>query len=121
MKAPSPIFDLLSSREAGGLAIPIAGFRYYDGHEALPELRPGTSLTLRAQPDNPHDPYAVEILHGRTKLGYVPRFCNRHVSRLLQSDVSLTCEIAHVRTDAPPWDAIAVRLSLNQPEYQEAA
>lgn len=98
----------------------IAGFRYYDGNEALPELQAGTPLTLRAQPDNPHDPFAVEILHGRTKLGYVPRFCNRHLSRLLQSDVSLTCEVANVRTDAPPWDAVAVRVSLNQPELQAA-
>ena len=98
----------------------IAGFRYYDGNEGLPELRAGTPLTLRAQSDNAHDPFAVEIFHGRTKLGYVTRFCNRHASRLLQNDVSLTCEVAHVRTDAPPWDAVAVRVSLNQPELQAA-
>ncbi len=94
----------------------IAGFRYHDGPEAMPLLAPGTALTLRAQPDNQYDPHAVEILCGRLKLGYVPRFCNRHVSQLLQNQVSLACEVTRISADAPPWDAVAVRISLPQPE-----
>ncbi|MCZ7641394.1 MAG: HIRAN domain-containing protein [Verrucomicrobia bacterium] len=50
----------------------IAGFRYYDGPTELPRLTAGTTLTLRAEPENPHDPFAVEILHGSAKLGYIP-------------------------------------------------
>lgn len=99
---------------------PIAGFRYHDGADALPLLQPGTVLTLRAQADNPHDPHAVEILYGALKLGYVPRFCNRHLSQLLRNDVSLTCEVARINADAPPWDAVAVRVSLPQPELLAA-
>ncbi len=102
-------------------AFPIAGFQHHDGHTALPELLPGTALTLRAQPDNPHDPFAVEILHGSLKLGYIPRFCNRHLSRLLQSGVPLACEVARVTADAPPWDAVAIRVSLSQPLPREVA
>ena len=99
---------------------PIAGFRYYDGDVAFPELQPGTALTLRAQPDNPYDPCAVEILHGAWKFGYVPRFCNRQLSRLLQDAVSLTCEVARINMDAPSWDAVAVRVALAQPELLAA-
>ena len=101
-------------------SFPIAGFRYHDGADALPLLLPGTALTLRAQADNPHDPHAVEILYGALKLGYVPRFCNRHLSQLLQNDVSLTCEVARINADAPPWDAVAVRVSLPQSELLAA-
>ena len=120
MKTRSPISSLPASREADGLAIPIAGFQYYDGAAVLPNLQPGTTLNLRTQPDNPHDPFAVEILHGRTKLGYVPRFCNRQLSRLLDSEDPPTCEVAQVRADAPPWDAVAIRISLPQPLFEAA-
>lgn len=99
---------------------PIAGFRYHNGADALPLLQPGTVLTLRAQADNPHDPNAVEIRYGALKLGYVPRFCNHHLSQLLQNQVSLACEVTRVATDAPPWDAVAVRVSLPQPELLAA-
>jgi HIRAN domain len=101
-------------------SFPIAGFQHHDDQAALAELQPGTALTLRAQPDNPHDPNAVEILHGALKLGYVPRFCNRQLSELLQSEVLLTCEVARITADAPPWDAVAVRISLPQAALEAA-
>ena len=90
----------------------IAGFRYYDGPGELPELAVGTGLTLRAQPTNAYDPFAVEILHGTVKLGYVPRFCNRHLSRLLLEGVPLACAIEAVDPNVPPWEAVCVRVSL---------
>jgi len=99
---------------------PIAGFSYYDGDAALPELLPGTALTLRAQPNNPHDPNAVEILHGGWKLGYIPRFCNRRVSQLLNDATPLTCEIARISADAQPWDAVAVRVFVSHPQLLAA-
>ena len=80
----------------------IAGFRYYDGARELPALARGAKLTLRTEPANPHDTFAVEIFHGSAKLGYVPRFCNRHISRLLQDGVPLACEVERVDSKAPP-------------------
>lgn len=90
----------------------IAGFRYYDGAKDLPRLTAGTTLTLRAEPENPHDRFAVQIFHGPAKLGYVPRFCNRHICRLLLEGVPLACEVERVDAKAPPWEAVSVRLSL---------
>ncbi len=90
----------------------IAGFRYYDGAKELPGLVAGTKLTLRAEPANPYDSFAVEILHGPAKLGYVPRFCNRHISRLLQDAVPLACEVERGDAEAPPWDAVYVGVLL---------
>lgn len=93
----------------------IAGFRYYDGAKELPRLVAGTKLTLRAEPSNPHDSFAVEIHHGSAKLGYVPRFCNRHISRLLLEAVPLACEVERVDQQAPPWDAVCVKVLLGVP------
>jgi hypothetical protein len=93
----------------------IAGFQYYEGPPCLRSLREGAALTLRAEPQNPHDEFAVEILHGTTKLGYVPRFCNRHLSRMLGEGVELRCEVARVDSTAPPWDAVAVCVLLPVP------
>ncbi len=105
-----------SARPEGALPSPfaISGFRYHDGPRCLPRLRVGEALTLRPEPGNPHDAFAVEILFGRAKLGYVPRFCNQRLSRLLAEGADLRCEVAKLDADAPPWDAVAVRVSRSE-------
>ena len=96
----------------------IAGFQYYDGPKPLGELASGAQLTLRAQPANPHDFFAVEIFHGQAKLGYVPRYCNRHLSRMLQEGVPLACRADAIAPKAAPWDAVAVNVYIHQPESE---
>ena len=54
------------------LSFHIAGFQYADGALVLDDLKAGDKLTLCAERDNPHDPEAVAIYCGNTKLGYVP-------------------------------------------------
>jgi hypothetical protein len=90
----------------------IAGFRYYEGPKQLPSLAPGATFTLRPEPTNPHDAFAVEIFHGTAKLGYVPRHCNRHLSRMLLDGVELECHADAVSPEAAPWDAVAVNVYL---------
>ena len=52
------------------LSFHIAGFQYTDGALVLGDLKAGDKLTLCAERDNPHDPEAVAIYYGKTKLGY---------------------------------------------------
>lgn len=54
------------------LSFHIAGFQYADGALVLGDLKVGNKLSLCAERDNPHDPEAVAIYYGKTKLGYVP-------------------------------------------------
>jgi len=61
----------------------LAGFTFHDGVEQFSELKVGTPLTLRGEPDNPHDPKAVAIYHDEKKLGYLPLAHNHEISRLL--------------------------------------
>lgn len=94
----------------------IAGFQYYDGPRQLAALAPGATLTLRAQPTNPYDVFAVEIFHGSAKLGYVPRYCNRHLSRMLLDGVVLECQADTISPKSAPWDAVGVNVYLHQPQ-----
>lgn len=61
----------------------IAGFTYYDGLDVIEELKLGTPVTLKSEPENPYDHEAVAIYFGKTKLGYVPQAKNGFVSNLL--------------------------------------
>lgn len=61
----------------------IAGFTYYDGLDVIDALRPGTPVTLKSEPDNPHDPDAVAICFNGIRLGYVPQAKNSYLSSLL--------------------------------------
>lgn len=40
---------------------------------ALAALTKGAAITLRREPNNPHDPGAVACYSGETHLGYLPR------------------------------------------------
>ena len=58
--------DLLNTHLAGAIQRPAA--------RASDDASPGRPLTLRAEPDNPHDPNAVAVLLANgERVGYVPR------------------------------------------------
>lgn len=90
----------------------VAGFRYYQGEAVIHSVKPGDELLLKAEPENPHDYYAVEIFYGRTKLGYVPRTDNKHISRLLRNGVDVFCEVDSAVPGSTPWESLTVTLSL---------
>ena len=86
----------------------VAGFQYHDGPKLLGLIRPGDRLGLAAEPDNPHDKYAVKILWADSLIGYVPRSDNRHLSRLLRQEARLTGRVVEVQADEVPWRAVRV-------------
>jgi len=61
----------------------IAGLTYGDGIELIQELKPGTKLDLKSEPDNPYDPNAVAIYYANKRLGYIPAAANSEISQLL--------------------------------------
>jgi hypothetical protein len=89
---------------------PVAGFQYYQGESVIGVLRPSDTLTLKAEPTNPHDYYAVEIFADRAKLGYVPRTDNKHISRMLRDGINLACEVDEAVPGASPWDTLRVKV-----------
>ena len=87
----------------------VAGYAYYDGEEVEGSLKPGELLVLRAEPENPYDSFAVEILRkDGAKLGYVPRSDNKAIHRLLRQRAKVVGKIEKVRTKEPSWRRVKV-------------
>ena len=61
----------------------LAGFCHHDGVKVFDELKVGTKVDLRYEPDNQHDPEAVAIYYEDTKIGYVPSVKNSELYTLL--------------------------------------
>lgn len=103
-QAPAPASALLLNRFS------IAGFQYYDGPPLMRRLKPGAQLKLVREPNNPHDPFAVEIYLDKIKLGYVPRSDNKHLSRLLEQGAKLECSVIETNPEAGVWNMVRVEV-----------
>jgi len=62
----------------------IAGFTYYDAVDVFDELKVGTSLTLKAEPQNPFDGNAVAIYYNNSQLGYIPTSMNEQIFKIIR-------------------------------------
>ena len=93
--AARPSFGLAAVRRRPFMSLAIAGTSYhgYDGVAAA--LRIGERLVLRREPENPHDPNAIEILtEAGVKLGYVPRVAAMDLAPRLDAGKWIAAEIA---------------------------
>ena len=90
----------------------VAGFQFYDGPQLLGKLHVNNKLNLIAEPENPHDKYAVKILYHSKMIGHVPRRNNQHISRLLRQNIKLKCRIAEVNREQVPWKMLKVEVYL---------
>lgn len=88
----------------------IAGFQYYEGPGLIRRIRTGELLLLKAEPENPHDAFAVRVERRGRMLGYVPRSDNRHIRRLLEQGARLCCRVVEVDREAPPWNQLRVEV-----------
>lgn len=110
----APKLDKVSGRKIMMNRFSIAGFQYYSGPKILRKIKKGDRLTLVAEPKNPYDEFAVEIYFGKTKLGYVPRSDNRHISRLLGQGAEVLADVEYTRLDGPSWKAVKTNVYLMQ-------
>lgn len=90
----------------------VAGFQYYEGPAVIKGINEGEWLQLRVVPDNEHDRFAIKILQNGTILGHVPRTDNKHISRLLQQNVSLFCKVTEVNSGKETWEMLKVEVWL---------
>lgn len=86
----------------------IRGFQYWDGALIIDKLKVGSKLKLRIEPDNPHDPHAVAIYCGSSKLGYVPAEINVTLSLMLFYGHKGVFEarVLQVNQEAEPWKQV---------------
>ncbi len=90
----------------------VAGFQYWDGATVLTELKPGETLQLVPEFDNPHDASAVAIYRNNVKLGFVPADQNDLLAQMLffgHSD-AFELRVQQVAPESSPWDQLRVGL-----------
>ena len=82
----------------------IAGLHYYDIKNLTTPLQLTDVLLLRREPGNVHDELAIAVLTVTAqKLGYVPRYRNPVLARLMDAGKSLVAEVAQIK---PGDDAV---------------
>ena len=107
----------------GGLAAPfakeifliethVAGTSHIPIRQIEPTLTNGTSLVLRRESVNPHDPLAILILtENGEKLGYVPRDRNEILARLMDAGKFLIARLESKEWHGD-WLRVAARVFL---------
>lgn len=93
----------------------IAGYSYYDGEKVLSELTKGTELTLKLEPQNKYDQYAIEVYFKSKKLGYIPRYLNQSFFKLVENNYQISASVQKAYPNNASWEKIAVILQLNEP------
>jgi hypothetical protein len=72
----------------------IAGLNNHSARTVDKTLTPGTRLTLKREPDNRHDNFAIMILTETGQpLGYVPRAKNEILARLMDAGKQLFAKL----------------------------
>ena len=101
----------------------IAGFTYYDGLDVINELKPGTPVVLKSEPENPYDPNAVSIYYDDTKLGYVPKEKNGFLSDLLYFGHGniVSAKISQYDPEAHPEDQLRIVVKIEDNRSKKTA
>lgn len=94
----------------------IAGFTYYEGAEVFNELKIGTHLTLKREPENKFDPYAIALYYNDKKLGFVPRGENKELSKFLEMGYSdiFTATINQIDPHEYPENQVGVIVKIKK-------
>lgn len=88
----------------------VAGFQYYQGLEIEPQLQEDNLLTLKREPTNPYDCYAVEVYQNEAKLGYLPRAENKVIARLMDQGIAVKAKIEKIKPEEEPYRRIKAKI-----------
>jgi len=90
----------------------VAGFRYYRGEKVWQHIHPSDPVTLKREPQNPHDRKAVALYWRNEKLGYIPRTDNSVIANLLDQGAPLNASIRKKNPSPNPWERLEIRVEL---------
>ena len=91
---------------------PLAGSQFHALPEVMDQIRVGDPLTLKREPDNPHDASAIQVFWQGQLLGFVPRRENRSISRAMDRGERLDARVVALRPDETPWRRLRFDISM---------
>jgi hypothetical protein len=77
----------------------IRGLVYYDYMLVHEELKIDDRLTLKREPKNEYDKYAIEVYFEDKKLGYLPKTENKVIANLLDSGKDVFAIVQKIDSD----------------------
>jgi len=94
----------------------VTGFAYYEGCLVFNDLKIGTQLKLVREAENRHDPDAIAVHYGDSKLGFIPRGENDIIAKLLDQGYADAFDVRcnRVMADASPNHQVGVTIFLKQ-------
>jgi len=98
----------------------LAGRKYYDADLVWDYLRVGQQLRLERDIENPHDPYAVQVIYTKDgedyPIGFIPRDSNRDLANILEMGWTelFDCRISSINPDTHPENQIHLTISIKR-------
>ena len=91
---------------------PLAGSQYHALPDIVDRIRVGDALTLKREPDNPHDRNAIQVLWQGHLLGFVPRRENKAVARAMDRGDPLIARVVALHPEESPWRRLRFEISM---------
>ena len=91
---------------------PLAGSQYHALPEVVDRIRIGDLLTLKREPDNPHDRNAIQVFWQGHLLGFVPRRENKAIARAMDRNQPLIARVVALRPEESPWRRLRFDISM---------
>lgn len=91
---------------------PLAGSQFHALPEVVDRIRVGDLLTLKREPDNPHDRNAIQVFWQGHMLGFVPRRENKAIARAMDRNQPLIARVVALRPEESPWRRLRFDISM---------
>lgn len=116
---PSSQTTFRANRETELLTCHIAGTTHRNLHDLAPLLLPEDVFTLRREPENAHDEWAIAIYDERDNhIGYIPRKKNEILARLMDAGVQLGAKLIEKeklpKVTAKEWVRLNISVFINE-------
>lgn len=98
----------------------LAGRKYYDADLVWDYLRVGQPLRLERDLQNPHDPYAVQVIYNKDGedylIGFIPRSDNKQIAGFLEMGWTemFDCRISSINPDTHPENQVRLTISIKR-------
>jgi len=98
----------------------LAGRKFHDADLVWDYLRVGQQLRLERDIQNPHDPYAVQVIYTKDRedylLGFIPRSENRDLAAILEMGWTemFDCRISSINPDTHPENQVHLTISIKR-------
>ena len=98
-------------REIFVINVFVAGTGYCKNIEELTEnIEANTRLTMRRQPDNEVDEFAIGLYYKEHRIGWVPMKDNLVMARLMDAGKMFNCKVVYIKRKDPSWPRINVSI-----------